>query len=362
MPDLVLGDVDTTGDPDGELARLLAYTMPLLEPGGGPLPEAWEPGIDRVEWAAEVAAIRARHDSSALEAGALYDRLLQEAFGPDPLGIGDTPIAVEWADIDQGRVGLRVYRPIDAPPTSGAPGAEATPGTSAPLRPLIGIVHGGSYWMGGGAAGWRLNDALCRTLAAGVGAVVVNIDHRLAPEHPHPAPVDDVVLAMEWMLTHADRLHADAARLVLFGISSGGNLVAAAANRSLDGAAPRPAAVVLQCPSVTLSLASSRFETNIPDLAGAERIVSLYAAGADPENPDVSPALRPTLNGLPPTLLVTADLDPLTADTLMYAERLRQAGVEVTHHPYPMAHTIATPSVFVRMHHDTVAWLRGTLS
>ncbi|MFT4029501.1 MAG: alpha/beta hydrolase [Protaetiibacter sp.] len=193
-------------------------------------------------------------------------------------------------------------------------------------------------------------------------AVVVGVDHRLAPEHPYPAPVDDVVMALEWIAENAQRLGADAGRTALFGISSGGNLAAAAAHRSLDGAAPRPAALVLQCPSLNLSFASSRFEADEASVEGARRIVALYAGATDPTDPGLSPGLRQRLGGLPPTLVITADFDPLTADSARYVQRLGEAGVAVTWHPYPMTHTVAMPEVFVRMHDETVAWLAGVLA
>ncbi|MFT4029502.1 MAG: hypothetical protein QM675_06465 [Protaetiibacter sp.] len=133
-----------------ELAALVADAVSRLAPGGGPMPEPApaDPAL-RAGWLEQVALIRARHDSSALEAGVLLDELLRDALGDDPLGIGDTPVEVQWGHAAPA-VGLRVYRPA-----------------SDRELPVVALVHGGAYWMGGGAAGWRLNDALCRRLATG---------------------------------------------------------------------------------------------------------------------------------------------------------------------------------------------------
>lgn len=95
---------------------------------------------------------------------------------------------------------------------------------------------------------------------------------------------------------------------------------------------------------------------------GARQLIALYIAGHDPADPAVSPARHPDLTGLPPTLVITAQLDPLEADALAYAERLRAAGVEVTARSLPMTHTAATPAVRREQGETTVAWLREMLA
>lgn len=337
-----------TGDLDPELRRIEADALALAAPGGGVLPS---PRPDQPElvpsWQAEVAMRRARHDAAALLAGAAYQRVLVQELGPDPLGIGPDPVSVEWHEVivGSGRVGLRVYRP-------GGPGP----------HPGVLFVHGGAYWMGGGSAGWLLNDGLCRRLCTGVGAVVVSVDHRLAPEHPYPVPVDDVCAAYAWTLEQADRLAMDPGRIAVFGISSGGNLVAAASQRILDRSAPPVAAVVLQFAALDLSVESTRYDWDGPQAEAAEALVELYTAGADPLAPGISPVRRADLTGLPATLVVTAEFDPLTPDALHYAERLAQAGVPVTRHMYPMSHVMARPVTFRQMHDETVAWLTEWLA
>jgi len=338
---------DSEPDHAALIAEIIARGLPRLAPGGGPLPEP--PPADpssRPAWEAEVALRRARHDAAALAAGAFYDTILAEASGAAFPAAGEQPVQTTWAGapVPGGAVGLRVHRPA-----------------AEEKLPVIAFVHGGAYWMGGGAAGWHLNDTLCRELAARLPAVVVGIDHRLAPEHPYPIPADDVAAAISWIADQADEWGADADRLVLFGISSGGNLVSAAAHRALDGELPRPVAVVLQSPSVDLSIESGRFRADEASVADARRIIALYTAGADPEDPRVSPARREDLRGSSPTLVITGDDDPLSADALAYADRLELAGVAVTRHRYPMTHTVATPEVFRRMHDETLAWLGGVL-
>lgn len=325
-----------------DLIRRLALPGGL---GAGPFPGPRPADPDKLElWLAEVATMRARHDAEALSSGTAYEQMLTETLGADPLGAQRAPVAVSWAELPDG-AGLRIYRP------------EQTSNS----HPAIVLIHGGAFWMGGGSAGWVLNDPLCRKLAGELSAVVVNVDHRLAPEHPFPAPLDDVRAAIRWSVENAASLRIDPDRVAVFGISSGGNLASSVAGPYADATLPTLAAVVLQCASVNLDMTSSRYESDPEDRAGVGRIVELYAGEASPTDPRVSPGLAPQLGGLPPHLIVTADYDPLTADALTYVTRLRQAGVAVEHHPYPMTHTVATPATFRAMHDDTVAWLSEQL-
>lgn len=224
------------------------------------------------------------------------------------------------------------------------------------------LVHDGGYWMGGGAAGWQLNDRVCRAISGGVGALVVSVDHRLAPEHGFPVPVDDVAAAITWVHDHASELGADAGRIALHGTSSGGNLVAVCAHRSCDGALPPIRGQVLQVPSVNLGIDSGRFQASPAEVAGARQVVALYTGGADTSDPQISPGLRPDLTGTPPTLLVTAQFDALSADTEAFAERLAQAGVPVELGSFAMTHTVATSQVAAAVQARTVDWLTQVLN
>ena len=145
----------------------------IAQPGTWPTPGPAD-GQTRDEWLRETALIRAEHDGLALNGG----RLIREAVPVDEPQVG----GIEFERIDAGdvRIGVRIYRP-----TTGNAG-------DAGGAPAIVLVHGGGYWMGGGAAGFELNDDQCRLYCAELGAVVVNVDHRLGPEHPWPAPADDV--------------------------------------------------------------------------------------------------------------------------------------------------------------------------
>lgn len=337
-----------------DLDALVAQALPRLAPGGGPMPPVTPgPGEDPSDWLTAVQRIRCRHDASAVQAANLLADLLLEKFGPDPFGLRDS-VTARWASctaLDGSTVGTRWYvpEPYVAPHT----------GRTAPA---VVFVHGGGYWMGGGAAGWHINDLHCRALAGKSRAVVVSVDHRLGPEHPFPAPLNDVagVFAhLEAGPPGAPRI--DRERVALYGASSGGNLVAATAQLGLDGVVPSSKAVVLQTGSVDLSPNSSRFHTAEAQRDAATHTVAMYAGTQDPSDPRISPALRPDLTGLPPTLVITASDDPLTGDATTYADRLAAAGVAVTRKDYPMSHAVATPAVWRQMVIDAASWLTDRL-
>ncbi|MDR2378768.1 MAG: alpha/beta hydrolase [Bifidobacteriaceae bacterium] len=327
-----------TRDPD--TARLEDWAAARMPDPGGPPPTGPAAGQDRADWLAEVALSRARHDAAALAAGALFAPLI----GPEPETWWAVKSSWERLAVADGAIDVRLYRPLEPGPHAG-----------------VVLVHGGAYWMGGGAAGFALNDPLCRQLATEVGAVVVSVDHRLAPEHPFPAPVEDTYAALEWLAANAGGLGVDPDRLAVFGISSGGNLVCQAAQLAISRGGPRLAAQVLQCPSLDLTINSSRFEATEAEIAGARRLVAMYLGASGADARQASPGLAPDLAGAPPTLLVVAEFDVLAPDALAYAARLEAAGLEVTTRRYPMTHTTAVPAVYRRMHAETAAWLAAAL-
>ena len=93
------------------------------------------------------------------------------------------------------------------------------------LRPLLVYLHGGGWVIGSPAT----HAKLCAELAQGAGVVVVSVDYRMAPEHPAPAPLDDCVAAIRYIVANATEFGADGNRFAIGGDSAGGNLTAAAA-------------------------------------------------------------------------------------------------------------------------------------
>lgn len=202
-------------------------------------------------------------------------------------------------------------------------------------RPLLVYLHGGGWVIFGPESHARLAKLLCR----GADAVLVSVDYRLAPEHPHPAPLDDAVAAFRWLRAHAAELGADPQRAALAGDSAGGQLTAAATLRLLAAGEPPPRAALLLCPVTDLRLDTASYRRFAPDdpILDAELMEFFRACHAPPalwDDPFVSP-LCADLAGFPPTCVVAAGLDPLLDDALRFADRLRAAGREVGLLQYP---------------------------
>lgn len=209
-----------------------------------------------------------------------------------------------------------------------------TPKGEGPL-PLYLDIHGGGWWMGDG---YPFESATTR-LAADSGAVIVSVDYRLAPEHPFPAAIDDVWVALNWMHENAAALNGDASRIGIGGGSAGGNLAAALALRARDEGGPEIAFQYLMVPATDLT-----DETDWPSyreagerymlkVSGISHMVEAYVP--DPalrDHPFVSPLQAESHEGLPPALIITAHFDPLRDQGAAYAQKLEAAGVPVEYH------------------------------
>ena len=242
--------------------------------------------------------------------------------GGDPGGgprDGDPPAGRDGAGIDQGAAAL------DPPRPGGA-------------LPALLYLHGGG-WVVGDLDGV---DALCRALANRAQAIVISADYRLAPEHRFPAGLDDAGTVLAWMHARAASLGADPDRLAVGGDSAGGNLAAALARRARDDPGPgRPAlcAQLLIYPALDGALATaSAVELGEGYVLTRDQMRwywDAYAPEGAARTPDASPLRAPDLAGLPPAVIVLAELDPLRDDGLDYAERLRSAGVEADVRVWP---------------------------
>ncbi|HEY2221664.1 alpha/beta hydrolase [Actinomycetospora sp.] len=219
--------------------------------------------------------------------------------------------------VGDGPVPLRVHRP--AAEESGA---------------LVVHVHGGGWVLGGG----DVYDPVAQRLADDTHAVVVAVDHRLAPEHPFPAPYDDVLAAVDWVVEHAARWHADPTRLGLAGDSAGANLVAGAALARRDAGTPAVATLLVYPPPDFEGRYPSVRENGAGYFLTAQDVVAcskLYLAGTSPRGePRVSP-MRAGLAGLGPTVVATAGFDPLRDAGHAFAEALADAGVDVRRREHP---------------------------
>jgi acetyl esterase len=208
-----------------------------------------------------------------------------------------------------------------------------TPDGDGPF-PVIVFFHGGGFVIGS----LESHDPLCRQLAGLTPAVVVSVHYRLAPEHPFPAAVEDAWAALEWAQHNAAEIGGDPNLVAVCGDSAGGNLAAVTAILARDAGRPTLSAQILLYPTVDARGGYPSLDENAegPFLTkdSMEWFFGHYAPNADTSDPRLSPIAAEDLSGLPPALIVTAEFDPLRDEGEAYADRLRDAGVDVTCHRY----------------------------
>jgi acetyl esterase/lipase len=206
----------------------------------------------------------------------------------------------------------RVYRPANI---DGVP------------APLVLHLHGGAF-TGGDLEGGRC----VASLLASAGAVVISLDYPLAPEHPFPQAAEAIHAALGWAHGQRRRLAGAGAALFVAGEEAGGNLAAAAALMARDRQGPALAGQILLSPmlDVCVSTASLRGAQAGPvGCRWADGWRAYLPLACDAMHPYATPGASMRLDGLPPTLLITAQDDPLRDETKAFAKRLRAAGVPV---------------------------------
>jgi len=263
---------------------------------------------------------------------------------PAVASVTDTTIA--------GSIPARVYRPEGDDP-----------------RPTIVYFHGGGFVIGD----LDTHEGVCRLLANDVGAVVVSVDYRLAPEHRFPAAVEDAEAAVRWVVEHVAEYGDDAARIAVGGDSAGGNLAAVAAQLA-HAAGIELAAQLLIYPAVDmLGDYPSRIENaegyflTLSDMHwfGEQYSGLKYddpAAAELDRDPRMSPLRAQSLAGLPPAVVATAEFDPLRDEGDAYAEALAAAGVKVEHQQFPsLIHGFYGLELLSPAAADAMAWCNAKL-
>ena len=188
------------------------------------------------------------------------------------------------------------------------------------------FLHGGGYELGS----FRSDGELAARLGRASGMRVLFLEYRLAPEHPFPAAIDDVLAAWRWLCTEQG---LDPGSMAVAGDSAGGGLTLALLVATRDAGEGLPAAAVLMSPTVDLtssgaSMTERANEDPISTPAMLRRLASDYLAGADPKTPLASP-LFASLSGLPPLLIQVGTADVLLSDSERLAAAAAEAGVDV---------------------------------
>ncbi|CAA9563520.1 MAG: Esterase/lipase [uncultured Thermomicrobiales bacterium] len=218
-----------------------------------------------------------------------------------------------------GEILARIYRPLEA-------GSDALP--------VLVYFHGGGFVI----ANLDTYDASCRALTNATGCIVASIAYRQAPEHSFPAPVDDAYAATQYFLENAGDIGGDPAKVAVAGESAGGNLAAVVSLRARDEGAPMPVHQLLVYPVTTFApegeaaASLEQFADARPlNAAMLEWFTSHYLPDpGDATDPEASPLEAEDLSDLPPTTVILAEIDPLQSQGAAFAERLEEAGVDVS--------------------------------
>jgi acetyl esterase len=213
-----------------------------------------------------------------------------------------------------GDIPVRIYRPVDV---TGLP--------------VLVWLHGGGWTIGS----VECHDPITRAIANAAECVVLSVDYRLAPEHPFPAPLDDCWAALQWVAANASDFGGDPDRIAVGGDSAGGNLSAVCALLARDAGAPQLALQLLVYPVTDGARDTESYTTNgtgyLLERSQMDWFYDCYLRdGVDSSDWRVSPLRVPSLEGVAPALVITAEFDPLRDEGEAYAKRLADAGVPVT--------------------------------
>jgi acetyl esterase/lipase len=192
-------------------------------------------------------------------------------------------------------------------------------------------LHGGGYCIGS----VRSHRGLAAHLSRAVDASVLLVDYRLAPEHPHPAAVEDATAAYRFVLGCG----YEARRVAIAGDSAGGGLTFTTLLSLRHHALPMPAAAVAISPWTDLGCNSPTFESRAEldpmcSATGLKRMADWFLDGQDPFDPLAAP-LHADLTGLPPVLVHVGDHEVLLDDSVRIVDRARAAGVDATIEVWP---------------------------
>jgi acetyl esterase/lipase len=213
--------------------------------------------------------------------------------------------------------------------------------SDSPL-PTIVHIHGGGFVMGTP----EMKDVENRLLASGLKCAIYSVDYRLAPEAPHPAPLEDIYSVFTWLHANAGQLGLDPARIGIKGESGGGGFAAAAALYARDQQGPKFAFQHLIYPMIDDRTAVRKdLHPHVGEFVWTQRNNHFgwhSLLGSEPGSAGVSPyaaaARAAYVSGLPPTYISVGGLDLFLEENMIYADRLSRAGVPVEFHMYPGAY------------------------
>ena len=215
-----------------------------------------------------------------------------------------------------------------------------TPSGVAEPAPGFLWIHGGAMVVGSVA----MDDLRCKAVALETDCVVASVEYRLAPEHPHPAPIEDCYAGLKWFSANSGRLGVDRDRIAVGGSSAGGGLAAALALLARDRGEVDVCFQQLIYPMLDdRNVTPSSHYIDHPKMWTRRANIAAWAAllgkpaGAEGVSPYASPARAEDLSGLPSAFIIVGEFDMFLDEDIEYAQRLSRAGVPTELHVFPGA-------------------------
>jgi acetyl esterase len=206
------------------------------------------------------------------------------------------------------KINIRIYRPNDKK-----------------VLPAVVYFHGGGFYSGS----LETHDRPLRQLTNKAGVVIISVDYRLAPEYPFPHGLNDCIDTTEWIMNHAEELGIDGHCIAVAGDSAGGTLATAVA-----GKLPNILCQVLIYPATDPSLTTPSWkEFAEGPIITLQRMVEVWENYTE-DKINAAPIFETDLSGMPDTFIITAEYDPLRDEAFSYANKLKNANVQVTEKLY----------------------------
>ena len=195
--------------------------------------------------------------------------------------------------------------------------------------PVLLYFHGGGFTIGGIAS----HDILCRQLSRLAGCAVVSVDYRLAPEYQFPTAVNDAWDALQWLCGHGDSMGLDVTRVAVGGDSAGGTLATVCAVLARDSSLPLALQLLFYpgCAAHQETPSHQKFARGfVLDETSISWFFDHYVrTQADRDDWRFAPLNTPDVDGVAPAWFGLAECDPLVDEGILYADKLRAAGVSV---------------------------------
>ncbi len=197
------------------------------------------------------------------------------------------------------------------------------------LSPILIFFHGGGFVFGN----LDTLECYCREIASFTKCTVISVDYPLAPEHPFPTAPEAMYAAINWIYRHLNEWQGDPKNFFIGGSSSGATLSAVVSIMARDREGPKIRGQILLCPMTDVDFNTPSYHENAVGYNLTREHCILFLSKYCPDvalrdNPFVAPLRALDFNNLPPTLIVTAEFDPLRDEGRAYAKKLQGAGVK----------------------------------